>query len=86
MTIFINIDDFIASLSLSNEGNLGRLCHDSGYNTRHKSLKQTPLLSNFLLNSHALCPIFKYPNQRWGRGNANKSFKIFDEDCSSACL
>ena len=47
-----------------------------------KFLRFTP--HTFVLT--AMCPVFKYPNQRWVRGNANKSFKIFDEDCSSVCL
>ena len=38
----------------------------------------SPMLSHAYFE--ALGPL-KYPNQLWGRGNAHKCFKIFDEDC-----
>ena len=76
------------------------------YNTRHKLMKQTLFLVNFLHTfSHSLIANFvltqmcpspspmlshtyfgalrqrQHPNQHWGRGTANKCFKIFDEYC-----
>ena len=87
MTIFINVDDFIASLSFVSRLRLQYSSQIVETDTAFlefstKFLRFTP--HTFVLT--AMCPVFKYPNQRPGRGNANKCFKIFGEDCSSVCL